>query len=328
MPSSMTHSFFILDVYEKLPKDIQNQLLNNKNYLKLFSQGVDPLYFYNLANLKSGKKIRDNYPELIHSTKTQKLFVSLINYVKENNLQKDNEIISLLYGFISHYVLDLVVHPFVIYKTGKFDKKDSNTFKYNGLHNDMEVYIDAYLIYKRLKIFPKDFKMYNFIFETIDLNKETKNMLDIIFKDVYDIDNFSSLYCKSVKQMKSIFKLYRYDKYGIKKLGYRILDFILPSNQLKKDSLSYYIHHKKKIHYLNLEKNTWNHPCCKTEYYDYSFVELYRIALSKAINIITKVNECLNTKVDISELYDLIENLSCITGKPCESNKLCQYFEF
>ena len=51
-----------------------------------------------------------------------------------------------LYGFICHYVLDSNVHPFVFYKTGLFDKKDKNSYKYNNLHAFMETYFDNYMI--------------------------------------------------------------------------------------------------------------------------------------------------------------------------------------
>ena len=46
-----------------------------------------------------------------------------------------------LYGMLSHYVLDSTVHPFIIYKTGNFNKKNKETYKYNHLHNEMESYI-------------------------------------------------------------------------------------------------------------------------------------------------------------------------------------------
>lgn len=328
MPSSVAHAFFVLDVYDKLDKNIQEKLSNSKNYLKIFSEGCDSLNFYNILNLKKGKYIRKNYPNIIHTKDSQKFFLTLLEYIKNNKLENNNQVISLLYGFICHYVLDLTIHPFVIYKTGVFDSNNPSTYKYNGLHNDMEVYIDAYLTYQRLKIIPKNFKMYKFIFETSNYNKEVKNLLDNVFKEVYDMDNFSNIYLTSLKQMENIFKRLRYDKYGIKRKAYKCIDKILPKKVMRVEDLSYYIHHKQKIHYLNLEKNEWNHPCNPNEIYNYSFAELYRIALDRALYIIENVNKYLYQNKGKTKLKELFPNISYVTGKDCNSSEICQYFEY
>ena len=328
MPSSITHAFFALDVYDNLDIKIQKRISNNIEEYKTFAQGPDPLFFYNLSNFGKGKNIRSKYPTLIQTKYTQKFFIELISYIKENKLENNPEILSFLYGFITHYVLDSTIHPFIIYKTGIFDKNNSDTYKYNGLHNDMEVYIDAYMIFQREKTFPKDFKTYKFICNIDNFSDKLNNLLDTVFKDVYDINDFSKLYHKAIKQMKFIFRVYRYDKFGIKKVGYKIIDAILPKKYLKKEMLSYHVGHNSKKHYLNLEKNEWNHPTNKYEYYTYSFIELYRIALDKAKSIINDVNDVLYEGENVKTLKKTFTNLSYETGKDCELEEKCQYFEF
>lgn len=41
MPSSVTHSYFSVDVYNRIDKNIKNKLKNNIEDLKTFSQGPD-----------------------------------------------------------------------------------------------------------------------------------------------------------------------------------------------------------------------------------------------------------------------------------------------
>jgi hypothetical protein len=48
----------------------------------------------------------------------------MINYIKDNNLYNDDDVLSYLYGYINHYVLDKTIHPYVRYKTGVFKKKN------------------------------------------------------------------------------------------------------------------------------------------------------------------------------------------------------------
>ena len=92
--------------------------------------------------------------------------------------------------------------------------------------------------------------------------------------------------------------------------------------------LSYHVHQKQKIHYLNLERNEWNHPCNQNEIYNYSFIELYRIALDKAIYIIESVNNYLYKNKDKSKLKEIFSNISYETGKNCENKEICQFFEY
>ena len=125
MPSSITHGYFALDVLDKLENKYIKYI--DKELLKAFGQGPDPLYFYNLATLSKGKYIRNNYPELLHNYKTKNFFITLIKEIKERKLEKNKQTISFLYGFICHYALDTTIHPYILYKTGIYNKNQKET---------------------------------------------------------------------------------------------------------------------------------------------------------------------------------------------------------
>ena len=235
MPSTVTHAYFSLDVFDKLDDKSKKFLKNNTEDLKTFAQGPDPLYFYNLMFPFVGKNIRNVYPRKIHDTKTRDFFITLINEINRKKLQKDSQVIGMLYGFISHYVLDSTIHPYIIYKTGIYDKYILESKKYRSLHLDMELYLDGYMIFKRERIPIQNFKLYNFCFNVNSNNSKTRELLDKVIKDVYDLDNYSKYYFKSIRHMKTINKLFRYDKSGIKRIGYILLDKVLPKKQLKKE---------------------------------------------------------------------------------------------
>ena len=126
MPATITHTYFTKDVFDVLPEEIQNKL--DIDRFKMFGQSTDSLMFYNLFSIFPGKKIRMLH-HYFHDNNTRDFFVNLIRYIKVNNLDDDKDVCSFLSGFICHYVLDSTVHPYVIYKTGKFDKHDKNTYK-------------------------------------------------------------------------------------------------------------------------------------------------------------------------------------------------------
>lgn len=326
MPSSITHSYFMKDVYDKLDDSIKNKIVLES--AKTFAQGPDIFFFYNMGFGKKSNTFRNN-ANYMHEHNVNDYFINIVKYIFDNNLFDNDDVVSYLYGSICHYVLDSTMHPYVIYKTGIFDKNDKNTYKYNGLHPDMEYYLDAYMIFQNEKKEAKEYKMYNYILNNDIFDDTIVNMINTVIKDTYDIDNMGNIYNKCIKDMKIFYKLFNYDPYGIKKLGYSIIDFITPKRFIRKKEFSFYLTHNNKKYYLNLEKATWNHPCDKYETYNYSFIELYVKAIDKACNIIKEMDKILNKKkIDIDKISELIGNLSYLTGKDCNSDSKMIYFEF
>ncbi|MDD4035969.1 MAG: zinc dependent phospholipase C family protein [Bacilli bacterium] len=327
MPKTLTHTYFILDVYDELDKKSQQRLINHKEYLKTFAESTNILYLYNFNNCNNKKKVK-NLIHNFHTKKTKEFFENLIKYIKSNKLEKNPEIIALLYGFISHYILDITLHPYIYYKSGILDKKKKNTYKYNGMHEDIESYFDAYMIYTKEGIEPKKFKLHQFLYNINSLSPETISMLDWVFAETYNHPNIGRIYGKAIKRAKRITKKFMYDPLGFKKGVYKIIDKITSKSTKKLETLSYCIHHKKKQYYLNLDKNVWHHPVDQNETYNYSFIEMYRIAILKTLDIINKVNTILYNNKELTILDELFSDLSYETAKPCYERQKMIYFEF
>ena len=148
------HAKFALDVYDKLDINTKYLLLDYKNYLTTFAQSVDPLFLYDLKHKNS--RIRD-FCHYFHNNKSKDFFKNLINYIKYNHLENDPEIIAFLYGFLSHYILDSTMHPYIIYKTGIFNKNDKDTYKYNlakvesNIVSGRQTLLKKYTLYKNIE---------------------------------------------------------------------------------------------------------------------------------------------------------------------------------
>lgn len=330
MPCLVTHNYFAQDVIDnlKLDKKIKNILNNNIKDLSIFAQSTDPILSYNIFYFGLGKSIRKNYQKTMHKKHTQKLLLSLIKYTKTNNLTKNSQIINLIYGYICHYVLDSTIHPYIIYKSGVFSKKNKSSYKYNGNHADLEVFLDCYMIYTRERVLPQNFKIYQIYNKNFSLNDATSKMLDKIAFDIYGYKNFSKTYQKAIKHMNILDRWFRYDKYGIKRKIYKCIDFISPNNFVKKEQLSYNNNFEKKMYYLNLDKKEWNNPVDKNEKYNYSIIELYKIALNRCISIIENVNLVLYSDKDIHFLEEYIKNISYRTGKDSKDKREIKHFEY
>ena len=78
-----------------------------------------------------------------------------------------------------------------------------------------------------------------------------------------------------------------------------------------------------------MKKNTWNNSCDINDKYNYSFFELYIIAIDKAVNIIQNVDNMLKQKQIYNiEIKNLFCNLHYGTGKDCDKDYYYKYFKF
>ena len=326
MPSSVPHSYFMQDIYNKLDNNIKYKIILED--AKTFAQGPDIFYFYNMCFGKKSNKYRDK-GGYIHKHNVNLYFENLINYILDNNLKNNKQCLSFLYGSIAHFVLDSTAHPFIIYKTGVLRKGIPNTYKYSGLHQEMEYYLDAYMIFQNEKVEAKDFKMYKYILNNSKLSKETLDLIGNVIYKTYGFKDMEKIYEKCIRDMKLFFKFFNYDHFGIKKFGYTLVDLITPKRFIRKKKFSFYLTHNEKMHYLNLEKKDWNHPMDKDEIYNYSFTELYIMALKKACNIIYEVNKMIEkNKINVDKIENLFNDISYSTGKKCDDKRKLQYFEF
>lgn len=322
MPSTITHSYFSIDVYNKLDNKYKKNI--NLNKLKVFAQGPDIYYFYNFLIGKKAKKIY-NIGDILHKDNINNYFYNIIKYIKDNNLYDNTEIKSYLYGIICHYILDTNMHPYIIYHTGIYNKNIKDTLKYNGKHQEMEYYLDCYMINKYENINHKYYKMYKIL--NIKLDNTLKDLINNTNKITYNIDYTFYYYNKSLKYMYLFFKYINYDKYGIKRKIYKTIDKILNNNFIKLEELSYHIDKKEYIKYLNNNKNTWKHPSTNKKY-NYSFNELYNISIDKCIDTIIKVDNIINNKtLNKKEIFKLF-NLSYITGLNYKRKDKLKYFKY
>ncbi len=323
MPATITHSYFAQDVYDILNEEIRNIIDINK--FRMFAQSFDSLMFYNLFSFFPGKKIR-RLSEYFHTNKTKEFFINMLNIMKEKRLVNDTECFSLLAGFICHYVLDSNIHPFIVYKSGVFNKNIANTFKYNNIHMFIESYIDVDMVKRREKINPYKFRLGNFCFDLKEFSINLDYLIDTTFYKTYKIKKMSYIYYKSLKQMKNALKIFRQDKYGIKKFFYKFIDTFTPANFYRFEFVSYHCPIDNRHDFLNISNKLWRNPSIYTLTSNESFVDLYLKSIIEAENIIISCYEYLNGKsIDLNKIFT---NKNYVTGLDCDLNKKLKYFEF
>lgn len=321
MADGVTHTFFAQDVYEKLSTKSKSYIKGYERSFEIYNQGHD-VFFYDYR-----KKYR-NLGKYFHKNNTQKYFINMVKYIKENRLENNPELISYLYGNICHYALDLNIHPYITYKAGFYDKKrKKETKKYNGKHSEVEYYLGAYLIDKREHVKPNKLNLYKFCLRGNKVSTNLTDMLDSVFYDTYNIKNCGIIYKRSLNRMKRAYVLFRNDKRGIKKKIYNLHDKLTFKTSERLASKSYVVKLNKNYYYLNLDNRTWNHPRYKTEKHTESALDLYDKAIKLSLSLINAVNNVLYNNRSLDSLTKYFTNLSYTSGKDCNDKKQNKYFE-
>lgn len=325
MPCFYTHYRFSQDVLNRL-SDNNKKIINERPiYYEIFNQSFDNLYFHHTFNIKKDIKIwkLSNYA---HKHQANNYFKHIINYIIDNNLQKNPEVIGYLYGSINHYILDLTIHPYVYYKTGFFRRKNIHTYKYEGQHSKFEYMLDAYFYEKDtgLKIFK--YKLYNERIPKVRFSHNLLNCIDYTFLKTFKTKNMGKEFQKSYLQEHRIYRNYFYDKYGIKKLFYYLVDFITPLKGFKCKYLSYHVDNVDEG-ILNENNDLWENPCDNNIKSNQSVLELYDLALNRADYLLNNLYYVLNGNYPINKFLKELGNKSYSTGLNCDNKNKMYNFE-
>lgn len=324
MATTATHAQIIKEAYDNMPKKRREFLKDNMDQLKTFSQSMDSFYFYKLYSFKKKDiKIR-KLAGRFHRNYINDFFITIIDYIKEKGYENNPEVMAFLYGAISHHATDSTVHPYIVYKTGQFRAKEKATWKYNGIHHDLEMCFDRYIIEKKMKKNPYKFKFYSFMIS--DFGLELEDALDYTFKKVFKVKSFSKKYKRGLKDTKNFLRILRYDPYGIKLFFYRLAR---PFRRGKLDMrvFSYKYHTNKERDFFNEDKLSWNYPTDNTIKSNKSLFELYDDSVKKTSEIIVEVDKYIydNKKIKLDKLFN---NLSYATGVDWTKKEKAVFFDF
>ena len=325
MPSLITHHVFSEDLYKKLDKTSIKKINDAKIIYNTFAQSHDYL-FYCRFNISKGKEMNE-LGHYAHKHDTQKYIINILKNIKQLSLEEDPNAIGYLYGVITHYILDSTCHPLIFYKGGAWNKDDKKTFKYRGEHNRIEKDLDA-IYYK--KKYNKEYKYCNITKDIIKNPVFTNDLIKLInktYKDTYDKDNIAYYYQKGIQYCKRVSTFIVNDRFGIKRLFYRLYDLITNKRFGMASCYSTHIT-KPNLDWLNNDHKTWNNPCDIKKKYNESFEDLYNESIKKCLTIIKECNKYLDNKITLTEVKKVIPNVSYSNGLLEKDYVPMRYFEY
>ena len=154
MPGFTTHYIFGQQTAAKIDQLQIRQLI--KKYQHCYNLGLQgpDIFFYYLPAYFFTKR---NVGNLMHDTSTMAFFSSLMDARNMLATPKARAIAdAYIYGFIGHYSLDTVCHPYVYARSHYLQNKDNATYDF-GCHVSLETDIDRTLLWHYHCLRPSQF---------------------------------------------------------------------------------------------------------------------------------------------------------------------------
>lgn len=163
----------------KIPDEIINIISNNIKYCNFGSVCPDLSY---LAQ-------EPHYSDLMHFIKTGDFVKHALNIIKTKKDKDKEKCIAWLFGYVSHMVTDMVIHPIIEEKVGEYSARPENALN----HLKCEMYQDTYIFKEKLEL---DISKSEFIDARLKecgngsmLDEEITNFWNEIFEKNYPEEN-------------------------------------------------------------------------------------------------------------------------------------------
>lgn len=293
MPGFVTHYLFGRETYGKLsPSSLKKNLYYNRAAYGLGLQGPDCIFYYLPSYILHGK----NLGSLAHTTDTQKFYLSLLESRTLFHSPKDQRIAeAYLFGFLGHYTLDTVCHPFIYGRTGYHGRGEKSYF---SRHAYLETDIDTDLLAQKLHLTPSAF----YGAETLTLSFRQKRVISTMLCYAYR-HTYPNLHVSWLTMFFAIFSIQLgmfilHDDTGQKKVLFRwaekhFLGFPLFSPLIPSDSLFF------RTDPFNMQHKPWTNPWDPSQTSSESFFDLYEKAGDVYLRRIKKLAHYLYCKDNV-----------------------------
>ena len=294
MPDVAVHAAFGREVLASLPEEVREYLLPEPYTFALF--GPDVWFMYKPWHRREGRGRR------MHTGKPGLFLTTLL--CRAESSASPVEMFSYLSGFLCHYALDSIAHPYIIYVTAEervFPRShmslehalDVVQFRRDGYENEKHPVTEHY--YPRLR-----------------LPETLRQDLDAVFEDVYGWKNCWSALNRSCRRYRLCYRVLE----NPRGLAARI------ARRTKRDVLCSLAYSESQFHSLdpeNTEHRLWKHPFDPDQSFTESFPELREKARQFALQLIEASYRLVRySEGSVESISELIGNNSYLSGLPAD----------
>lgn len=292
--------------------ELYSEILNKINIFKLGTQGPDIFYYYKFwrgINTKGDKILG----KLMHTDRTGEFLINCLKYLKAQS-GRNNYIELLVYvlGFISHYTLDSIAHPYIYCYAFSQSNNISSSYMTDAYHKKIETIIDNIYLRENSDLCFGGITPYEAIDVGICVPGSINDCLKSQIQYIYNFKIKNSIINNAYRDMKIGLKLL-YDPTSIKVKTTKFVEKILRTPE--KYSCAFYpINVDCNFDYMNNSHNEWCNPYKKQESCRYSFNDLLNLAVVESSNKIIASMSFLKDDISEYELKYFFPNISYLTG--------------
>lgn len=315
MPDILTHLVCAHETLSQLSEDVREILDANRNIYNLGAQGPDLFFYYKPQPWLDSKEM-SSYGHTIHTHNINSFFISGANRIRQSIMadpigffksDKKNTALHMefayLAGFLSHYALDTIGHPFIFYFSGV-------NSGYN--HKYFECIVDTLIsdIYNG-----KSIKVHKTA-KAVSLTKHESHVISMFLsktiRDTFNINIEPKDLSRCISDMEKTLRAL-YDPMKIKKSPLRLLDGVSKAKG-KIVTARFPAKYDVTVDHLNIKKQQWFHPCDKNIVYHESFLELLKKSISYSHELIKALSHYLIHTEAKDNFEALIGNKKYDTG--------------
>lgn len=305
MPDIYTHIINGTESIKGIRNDVRDIIQNSLNLFYLGCMGPDIFLYHTLSPLRKSKLVI-SLGGKIHREHCGEFIAEALKYSKQTRFSSKIDESSIYFlGYLCHYSTDRAAHPYILCRSGKYEKHNAETRKYRTSHKVMELSIDCHMaeLFSDSEIWK--IRMCNYIDVGHCIPPPVQNVYHHVFgiffgEQTQRLDN--DFIDQSYRCFRKAWNFF-YDPFHIKKSMLRILglDFLLyPKNPYIRD-------------YMNEKGEEWADPCsnkpdCRT------FIEIFNDSVNLSVRLLNTAIGYLYDEISFEEMKRMIGNFSYLTN--------------
>lgn len=294
MPDAAVHASFGRDVFASLSPEVRSVIHSEPWTFGLF--GPDLWFMHKPWQRREGRGRQ------MHTTRPGAFLSALLERAKSSSHRE--ELFSWLAGFLCHYALDSITHPYIIYVT-------TEKYHYPRCHMSFEHELDMRQI-SRDSVRDTKHPVTEHYFPRVSLPKGIKEDVDAVFEKVYGWKNGWKQFNRSGHRYRLVYRLLENPSGLTARLARKTKHPLLRS-------LAYSESHFRDKDVENAEHRTWNHSHDHSLTFTDSFPEMREKARLLAVNLIESSYRYLwQNQGTAEEIASLIGNNSYLSGLPAD----------
>ena len=294
MPDVAVHASFGREVLASLPEEVRDVILPEPYTFALF--GPDLWFMHKPWRRREGRGRR------MHTVTPGAFLSALLR--KAASSEARTELFSYLAGFLCHYVLDSLTHPYIIYATA-----EEHVFPRS--HMSLEHALDL-AEFRRDGFSGERHPVTDHYFPRLRLPEILRSDLNMVFDEVYGWKNCWADLNRSCRRYRLCYRVLENPRGLVARLA-RLTGLDLLR------SLAYSESQFLSLDPENREHRTWKHPFDPEQAFSESFPELREKALRHAVRLIeASFRFLLCGEGVLEDVSALIGNNSYLSGLPAD----------